>query len=970
MENPVQTFSNNDGDELDVMALPILSAPPRLQTTSEESARRSSRTRRLAVRYTTPVNENGVKRKRNSTSGTSGVKKTKIDEGKAAIQKAVKEEKKANTQAVVERRAERDARRSQWFLRHRDLIQPLLPSSSTLLSTLGTGHQSSKIPYTPFHELEEQPKCISKELGEMKDYQLLGLSFLVYMYQNGMNCLLGDEMGLGKTLQTLSLFAWIKENTNGPLEPHLVICPLSVLSSWEAETSRWLPTFKVERFHASSPNERLRLRNTLYRGLGTVDIVLTTYEMYVNENNWFKTRRWTYCVLDEGHRIKNAETNVAHQLQGLGVLYRLILTGTPVQNNLFELWSLFHFLYPSLFTPASEQLFRDSFDISKGSYSLPFVNAAQKFLSKVMIRRTKANIQLDIPSRVEHTILIPLTEAQRFWYYRLLTRMDSKELDAVFSEVSLDYEGRREVLSMLQNYREYDKDPRGATQNQQWKKLMNLLLQLRKVCDHPYLLNDAEPDPYQIGEHVVASSSKLIVIDKILAEVLPKGEKVLIFAQWYRMLDVLEDMLHLRGIKYARLDGSTSRPRRNLDIKLFQHESSDLRVFLISTKAGGLGINLTRASTVIMADSDWNPQNDLQAIARAHRIGQKKTVNVYRLICGGSVEDQMLDRIRRKLFLSVKLMGSDNTTAGHSGGDETSMKSSELMDILRKGSSVLAQDGAGIDLASFLAASFSEILQESQSRERARDAKLKHELKEDEVEGGNQQLIHDAEEEERRLLGGIAVVRCRLFEGKLVERKQEKREEKEPVILERAQRRVERVEGPKEVIRDKVSVPKKVKQQLLSEDHCNYCEDGGDLIICSFCPRVFHRQCHGLTQKEAARPMIACSQHACWDCLRKTTDAGNLLFRCRTCPRAYCEDCIEEPFHPIDESLPEFELLGHEAATSAYFIYCKSCLESSKTEKKWWKGWMEHFRGVETALEKKCAFANAPMPNKRNGRCD
>ncbi|KAG7085999.1 hypothetical protein E1B28_003522 [Marasmius oreades] len=952
MEAFIQPLSHIDGDELDVMELPIISAPPKLQTTSEESVRRSSRVRQPPKRYTTPENENGIKRKRNLTSDTSGVKKKKIDEGKVAIQKAAMGEKKANTQIVVERRAERDARRSQWMLRHRELIQPLLPTSSNLLSSLESSHQPSKIPYTPYHELEEQPQSVSKQLGEMKDYQLLGLSFLVYMYKNGMNCLLGDEMGLGKTLQTLSLFAWIKENTQGPLEPHLVICPLSVLSSWEAEASRWLPTFKVERFYGSSANERHRLRNSVYRGLGTVDIVLTTYEQYVSEDTWFKTRRWTYCVLDEAHRIKNAGTNVAHKLQHLGALYRLILTGTPVQNDLFELWSLFHYLYPSIFTPTSEQLFRDSFDISKGSYSLPFVSATKKFLSKIMLRRTKASIQLDIPPRVEHTIFIPLTEAQRFWYYRLLTRMDSTELQAIFNEVALNsvnYEGRREVLSMLQNYMACEKENRGTgNQNQQWKKLMNLLLQLRKVCDHPYLLKDAEPDPYHIGEHVVASSSKLIVIDKILADVLPKGEKVLIFAQWYSMLDVLEDMLHLRGINYARLDGSTRRPRRNLDIKLFQHESSNLQVYLISTKAGGLGINLTRASTVILADSDWNPQNDLQAIARAHRIGQKKTVNVYRLICGGSVEDQMLDRIRRKLFLSVKLMGSDNTPVLE--GEESSMKSSELMDILRKGSSALSHDGAGMDLGSFLAAPFSKILEESQSKENARDAKLKHDLKED--GGGDQKLIHDAEEEEKRLLSGIAAVRCRLFEGKLVERKA--KEGGEPFeVLEKGKRRVE---APKEVIQNNVAPVKKLKQALESQDFCNHCADGGDLIICSFCPRVFHRECRGLTQKEVkTMSFIACSQHACWDCRRRTSDAGYLLFRCRTCPRALCEDCLEDPFQPIDEFLPEFELLGHNASPGAYFIYCKQCLEQSKTEPKWWEEWMKESRKVEEALERKYA---------------
>ncbi|KAJ8075575.1 hypothetical protein PM082_021205 [Marasmius tenuissimus] len=977
MDVPVISISSTEDDELDIMDSPITSAPPKLQNTSREAVRRSARTRQHPEHYDSPIPQNSKRKRLLSTTGKDSVKKVKVvDEQKEALKQANKQEKKANTQLVNERRAERDSRRTQWLLRHRELIEPLLPPGSSLISNLEASLHTNKLPYTPYHELEEQPHSISKNLGEMKDYQLLGLSFLVHMYQNGINCILGDEMGLGKTLQTLSLFAWMKENTKSTLDAHLIVCPLSVLSAWETEVTRWLPSFKVERFYATSPAERLRLRNTLYHGLGSVDIVLTTYEQYIIEDTWFKSRRWTYCVLDEGHKIKNSETNISSKLQGLGALYRLILTGTPVQNNLFELWSLFHFLYPSVFTPATEQLFRNSFDISKGSYSLSFVNAAQKFLSTIMLRRTKASINLDIPPRNEHTIFIPLTEAQRFWTYRFILRMDSAELDSIFSGAvseGSEYEGRREVLSMLQNQMESEKDSRGTTKdNQQWKKLMNLLMQLRKVCDHPYLIEDAMPHPYRIGEHVIAASSKLIVIDKILADVLPKGEKVLIFSQWYGMLDALEDMLHLRGIKYARLDGSTARPRRTLDIKLFQHESSNIKVYLISTKAGGLGINLTRASTVIMADSDWNPQNDLQAIARAHRIGQKKVVNVYRLICGGSVEDQMLDRIRRKLFLSVKLMGSDNTSA--QSGEETSMRSSELMDILRKGSSALTQDGAGIDLNSFLAAPFSKILEESQARENARDAKMKHDLKQDDVEGGGERdenLVHDAEEEEKKLLSGVAAVRCRLFEGKMVERKKREEETESKFQVVGKRRRSENivkfkgmeylVEKPKEVVRKVTPTPKRVKQKHEWQDWCHHCDDGGDLLCCTYCPRVFHRDCADLSVKEASRYMVACSQHSCWDCFRRSSDVGNLLFRCRTCPRAYCEDCLEEPYQPVDEFLPEYELLGHKATSSAYYIVCKTCVELAKKKPSWWKECERNFAKADKELAKKYAALEAAL---------
>lgn len=177
-------------------------------------------------------------------------------------------------------------------------------------------------------------------------------------------------------------------------------------------------------------------------------------------------------------------------------------------------------------------------------------------------------------------------------------------------------------------------------------------------CDHPYLLPNSEPDgDLTIDEHLVAASAKLVALDKLLADVIPKGERVLVFSGYTRMLDILEDFCALRSYKYARLDGSTSRPRRALDIRLFQQADSPYELYLISTRAGGLGINLTAATTVVLFDQDWNPQVDIQAIARAHRIGQTKTVKVYRLVTQGSVEEQAMTRLRKKLYLSCVLSG-------------------------------------------------------------------------------------------------------------------------------------------------------------------------------------------------------------------------------------------------------------------------------------------------------------------------
>lgn len=945
-------------DELDVIA------SSRSSTTLIGDGSPPVEEEKLTIRLRVSPSRNDLRSGENIQMAGKRVRTTSfsaIDNGANSQKRQKIQDKKANTIVINARRVQLESARRRWLYRHHDLFQPLLPSTSffdTLRKEMKeTGGDTA---YVPLCVLRTQPLLV--EGGEMKDYQLQGLAFLIYMYKNGMNCILGDEMGLGKTLQTLSLFAHIQENEPGRHDPHLIICPLSVLSSWQNEAARWVPSLRVFRFHGTQ-SERDRLKNSVRNEEMKFDLCITTYEAYVCEDSWFKSRRWFYCVLDEGHRIKNSDTNLFSKIRGMGSLYRLVLTGTPVQNNLVELWGLLSWLYPTIFTPPSQRLFHESFDLSRGSYSIPFLKAAQELLLVIMMRRTKANVDIDVPPREELTLFIPMTEAQRFWTYRLLTQMDTMDLKEIFTEKDgLLNEGRKEVFSHIASA--INRNVSGETNR--WRKLMNLLMQLRKVCDHPYLLKDASPSPYIIGEHVVASSSKLIVIDKVLADILPKGERVLIFSQWTSMLDLLEDYMELRSIPYARLDGGTTRPRRNLDIKLFQQEKSPYQVFLVSTKAGGLGINLTKASTVIMCDCDWNPQNDLQAIARAHRIGQTKTVKVYRLICRGSVEDQMLDRIRRKMFLSLKVMSS-STSSSSPNEDNTQLKTTELLDILRKGSSALSRSDVGMDLGTFLQAPIQEILDDSREREGVRDAKLKKEMvsSHDTAEKIDEKTLLDAEEEERKLLSGIAQVQSRLFEGKLIKRNQNNHQ-----IAQEWHELQKRAHMNRTVVVDGITViadhmgqsapedispasKKKSKAKHETEDWCIYCRDGGDVILCTSCPRVFHPKCHGITKAQLRRlPMISCPQHSCSTCSRSTAEAGGMLFRCQTCPQAFCEDCM--PGGEIDavgEVLPEFVLLGYGATSTAYYIRCHECHEHWEKEPRAWKAWEEEMAETQAKLE-------------------
>ena len=393
----------------------------------------------------------------------------------------------------------------------------------------------------------------------MKPYQLLGLSFLVYLHRNGLSGILGDEMGLGKTLQTLSLFQYLKENrqlssSSDELRPCLVVCPLSVLSSWMAESRRWTPGLKVLRFHGSV-HERDRLKRIAMGDVDNfgnetrgarkkknerrtatgkpiidldpevdegqdevgVDLIVTTYEGFLAEQNWFKKAfLWSYVVLDEGHKIKNDLSLVSKALQGLGAEYRLILTGTPLQNNLVELWALLHWLYPEVFTEKTAELFKSSFNLTKGQVSTKVMDDARRLLEMIMLRRMKNSpgVELNLPPKTEVLLYVPLAPMQRFWYMRLLTRADKGLLEELFQgaqqkeavalrqeaqdgsilkdkrieelealehkafagEAAAEWAESKEIMRQALEHEQQDENKSSA-----WKKLMNLLMQLRKV---------------------------------------------------------------------------------------------------------------------------------------------------------------------------------------------------------------------------------------------------------------------------------------------------------------------------------------------------------------------------------------------------------------------------------------------------------------------------------------------------------
>ncbi|ORM42010.1 putative chromatin-remodeling complex ATPase chain [Babesia sp. Xinjiang] len=470
-------------------------------------------------------------------------------------------------------------------------------------------------------------------VGTAKPYQLEGLRWLVGLYDRNMNGILADEMGLGKTFQTISLLAYLKES-RGINGLHLILAPKSTIGNWISEINRFCPDLRVLKFIGNKEERNYMMSHEL--DPSKYDIIVTSYETCCKTKNALAKLAFHYIVIDEAHRIKNEESKLSEVVRLFHTEYRLLITGTPLQNNLKELWALLNFLFPEVFASAEE--FEMEFDLvgpkelsqeEREARNLGIIARLHEILRPFMLRRSKKDVLKDMPPKNELLLMIPLSAMQKRLYKDLLRR-NVPELGA--------------------------EDSHGSVVKVQ---LLNLAMQLRKACNHPYLFEgweDRSADPF--GEHLVENAGKLNVVDKLLNRLLKANSRVLIFSLMARMLDILEDYCRMRGYLYFRIDGNTSGEDRDNQISSFNDPNSDVSIFLLSTRAGGLGINLATADVVILYDSDWNPQVDLQAIDRAHRIGQMKPVHVYRLVHEYTIEEKIIERATIKLQLDSAVIQS------------------------------------------------------------------------------------------------------------------------------------------------------------------------------------------------------------------------------------------------------------------------------------------------------------------------
>ena len=493
--------------------------------------------------------------------------------------------------------------------------------------------------YDVAHKIKEtvikQPSILVG--GTLKEYQIKGLEWMVSLYNNHLNGILADEMGLGKTIQSIALITYLIENKH-EMGKFLIIVPLSTITNWTLEFEQWAPSLKTV-VYKGTQNQRKELQHQIR--MGDFNVLLTTYEYVIKDRPLLSKFKWAHMLIDEGHRLKNANSKLFITLTNYyHTNNRLILTGTPLQNSLPELWALLNFILPKVFnsvksfdewfnTPFANTGHQEKLELSEEE-SLLIIRRLHKVLRPFLLRRLKKDVAKDLPDKVEKVIKCKFSALQLRIYKQLLNH------NALFiGEGSL-----------------------GATKSG-LKGLNNKIMQLRKACNHPFVFEEVENivNPERLTTNLIwRCSGKFEVLDRILPKLKKTGHRVLIFFQMTQVMDIMEDYLRFKNLKYMRLDGSTKADDRQLMLKDFNEPNSEYFCFLLSTRAGGLGLNLQTADTVIIFDTDWNPHQDLQAQDRAHRIGQKNEVRILRLITSESFEEVILERAHQKLDIDGKVI--------------------------------------------------------------------------------------------------------------------------------------------------------------------------------------------------------------------------------------------------------------------------------------------------------------------------
>ncbi|KAK3325649.1 PHD/FYVE-zinc-finger like domain-containing protein [Apodospora peruviana] len=528
--------------------------------------------------------------------------------------------------------------------------------------------------------VEEQPKGLTR--GTLMGYQLEGLNWMLYNFRHERNVILADEMGLGKTVQVVALLSsFIQDSPK--IWPFLIVVPNATCANWRREIKKWAPDLRVVAYYGGKVSQTLALRYELFPNNSKelkAHVVIMSYDSAKDSETKyrFNSVKWAGMVIDEAQALKNDENGLYRALSPIRVPFKLLLTGTPLQNNKRELFNLLQFVDPALKADKLDEKFGD---ITKEN--LPELH---ELIRPYFLRRTKAQVLTFLPPMAQIILPVSMTILQEKLCKSIMER-NPQLIRSMFT---------RDKLKV---------NERGS--------LSNILMQLRKCLCHPFVyslaIEDRNAPPEIMRRNLVEASSKLMLLEVMLPKLKAKGHRVLMFSQFLDELTILEDFLTGMDLRFARLDGNQSSLEKQKRIDAFNAPNSNLFIMLLSTRAGGVGINLATADTVIILDPDWNPHQDIQALSRAHRIGQKKKVLCFQLMTVDSAEEKIMQIGRKKMALDHLLIETMDEKDHEAGQDVES--------VLKHGAAALFGEGEKKDRIVYDGAAVDKLLDRSEEEE-------------------------------------------------------------------------------------------------------------------------------------------------------------------------------------------------------------------------------------------------------------
>ncbi|KAG9238102.1 P-loop containing nucleoside triphosphate hydrolase protein [Amylocarpus encephaloides] len=503
-------------------------------------------------------------------------------------------------------------------------------------------------------KVKQQPEALAG--GTLMTYQKDGMNWMLENFHKKKNVILADEMGLGKTIQVIALLAYLVK-TSPKVWPFLIVTPNSTCPNWRREIKKWIPSLRVVTYYGGAKALDMARNFELYpEGSSELraHVVVTSYEAPVQDTNFFRKIKWAGMIVDEGQRLKNDENLLYSALKSLKTPWQCLLTGTPLQNNIRELFNLLAFLDDSINAAQLEAKYEGQMTTVAGA-------EIQTMIRPFYLRRTKLHVLKDLPSLTQVILPVSMSIVQKKLYKSILAK-NPNLIKSIFGQ-------RNSELRFNER-----------------SNLNNILIQLRKCLCHPFIYS-AAIEERSVGEealhrNLIDASSKFQLLEIMLPKLQARGHRVLLFSQFLLQLDLIEDFLKGLGLPFRRLDGTMDALQKQKRIDEFNAPDSEIFAFLLSTRSGGVGINLATADTVIIMDPDFNPQQDIQAISRAHRIGQKNNVLVFQLMTKDTAEEKIIQIGRKKIALGALI-----ETDGVEDEEEIDLES-----ILKHGTKALFED--------------------------------------------------------------------------------------------------------------------------------------------------------------------------------------------------------------------------------------------------------------------------------------